>query len=1231
MASKTISTDHIFANIFNISHQNDNAILQNLENVDDIIIKNETTHDKRVIKSIVNFEKLIKVMSNDRTASGGDLKCDEAHDEVKILPHDWCVKGNYFFINVKPFLKVDVYKAIGDDINFDVFFQSNRNNYGNERVRSGEYYYWPNVNISYFGWRLYLYIKFNVDIGEYIPLVFNEHLGNVNLFIFNPEYCLNVELSMTCENKKLFVNGRSRFDDSDDDDDLFHLIMTNGSKGVCKVKPNLIFSNKNFFDYLRDDINLCECTTVPKYQKLIRVDLKDLRVFKENEEIVEMPSNKTSSDCMEYEALKVFNNITPSSEHIDIIQDHVKKCLDTINENMIAAMATNESVGDDVLRDYLVKSDFVNFDFLILVIWRTISKQEELDLRETDIKLFLELLCETLFPDRSDFNYRRAQLRCEPYYTLTYRVFVRFCNHWSIFLAENSCVTLGNFYAIHYMIHMMLCKEMADPKECWEYNYENAMRCGASPDVLCRGYFKKIYSNNTCLIFNGKHYVALKKDDELFKFTEKQTGIMLSTVKFNNWKYLYFTEEGLYNLFINKYHNSCPFILGNTLMGALVKKHENLYLPERTIQFMLDNGKNEVDIYKTYHGAKVCRDFKKIKTNMSIVMAFNNCDVCKTNQQIDLNNIYREVWNFTERELMIVAVYLKERKITDLITNLRCDDCKYTNKYTNCSCLESLKVNKMMFKLVIMFELLCNSRELCELMWSLLYDQLLYVKILEDLHAENELIQKYSRQFYANRDRIVTILYRRFDRVNCVDKLIETLNYEPANFIEELIYEATDGKSGGEHDRNDDDDDYDEIVGGNDGSDDCDKNDFHMFYHNYVHVVKILKQWNVWWDKLIVMRHNDDLMSWLTRFYMRAIMSKVDLKEYSTAFVKNVVIGYLYFRVFTNFNYTNSLLMMFFAASLGIPSDYEKCCIYLIGEPGSGKSSFFELLEHIVVVHKHDAEHYTLSKKETDEMEANKLISQLYVINEMKVCNDSFFKSTADSTKSNSVCRKYQGSQKYEANYKLMIVNNKPLYVSDYDKGVRNRFAVVYTDHKFEENMLFDGSIYAHIKSKKFPMEKAHIEGMIKPVRLFASHILMYKRNTRDGYVSYKSIVKKDPIHRFNLMCMDVNNSAFSALMYVLNVKISQSAKLVDENKIIKAIEAAAPVVETLLHDMMKVKRNSRGKPTEYDLNHRIPDLCVEFRKTFKKYYRPHDNVYYNIELALDKKDFVTEKPTFKC
>jgi hypothetical protein len=229
------------------------------------------------------------------------------------------------------------------------------------------------------------------------------------------------------------------------------------------------------------------------------------------------------------------------------------------------------------------------------------------------------------------------------------------------------------------------------------------------------------------------------------------------------------------------------------------------------------------------------------------------------------------------------------------------------------------------------------------------------------------------------------------------------------------------------------------------------------------------------------------------------------------------------------------------------------------------------------------------------------------------------------------VCRKYQGSQKYEANYKLMIVNNKPLYVSDYDKGVRNRFAVVYTDHKFEENMSFEGSIYAHIKSKKYPMEKAHIEGMIKPVRLFASHILMYKRNSKDGYVSYKSIVKKDPIHKFNLMCMDINNSAFSALMYVLNVKISHGARLVDENKIIKAIEAAAPIVETLLHDMMKVKRSSRGKPTEYDLNHRIPDLCVEFRKTFKKYYRPHDNVYYNIELALDKKDFVTEKPTFKC
>jgi Baculovirus DNA helicase len=332
--------------------------------------------------------------------------------------------------------------------------------------------------------------------------------------------------------------------------------------------------------------------------------------------------------------------------------------------------------------------------------------------------------------------------------------------------------------------------------------------------------------------------------------------------------------------------------------------------------------------------------------------------------------------------------------------------------------------------------------------------------------------------------------------------------------------------------------------------------------------------------------------------------------------------GYLYFRNFTNFNYVNSLAIIHFDASLGIPSDYEKSCVYCPGEPGSGKSSNAELMENIVVVHKHDAENYTLSKKETDEMEANKLISQLYVINEMKECNDSFFKSTADSTKSNSVCRKYQGSQKYEANFKLMIINNKPLYISNYDKGVRNRFTIIYTDHFFEENLPFSGSVYSHIKLKKFPMERAYYESVITPVRLFLSHILMYKRNKKDGYISYKNILKNDAIHNHNLMCLDINNSTINALIYVLRVRVQHGSKPIDESQIDKMIELAVPYVEVLLHDSMKSKRNSVN---------RINQLCADFKKRYKKYHRAEERMFINLDMALSKNDFNLIIPTFKC
>nr|QED40130.1 helicase [Spodoptera frugiperda multiple nucleopolyhedrovirus] len=1227
MATAEISVDIIFDEIYNDIDQQKLYQVDTLNNADNVILVNSVSQKTKTIDTYDNFVKLLTLMTNTQTDTNDRVVCSKDHEGVAIKPHDWCARQNIFRMFVRPFIDAENYSRVKDQICFKKFISSNFPGYANKCVKSGDYYYWPNMAVIYCGWNIYLKKQFNINMDCSIPLINNRRLGNVNLFINNPEDFLNVELSLvTSDNRTLFVNGRSMF--TEDDDDLFIITMDDDTESKCKIKPELVYSNKNFFDYIKDDISLKNCVTADDYKDILYIDLKSLRVFEDKI----MPSNAIVTK----EKLKVFHNITPSSENIKMMQQCISDCVTLIKEKMIEVMSHTDQADASVLRNYFIKSDFVNFDYIIIVLWRTISKNEDMNLTKTDLKLYFELLCETIFGEKGP-AYDMAKERCEPYCLLTPKIFLRLCNHWTMFTNENPCVTLAFYYAIHFLIY---CKHGN-----WEYTYENAKTCGTIPEVLCAGFFKKIVSSgNMTFVFNGKHYVSVRKDDDLYKLTENCTSITMPSIKFNNWKYMYFTDEGVYNLFINDFHSGCPFLMGNTLVKSLTHKNEKIYLPQTVIQYMLDTGKVEIEIYKIYHMAKVCREIKNVKNNMTSILAFNNCASCKFEEQKTLNDLYREIWAYNHDELIITGVYLNDIKMSDLIINLKCYECKehmHSPYKRDCSCLNKLEIDVKAFKVVLIMELFTNCKEILELVWSLLYTSSLYTTILLYKYScdnNMKLLHDYGEFFTANRTKIINLLYNWLDNIDFVDSFVASLSC-PEVFLNRLKNSVLNNSN--------DVNEFETIdaiekfinsdslsvvsYSGNNDDDDNDNNDIHNyeksflkdFYYKYYTTLSNLKTWNVWWDKLIVMRHNDDLNTWLTRFFMRIFMTKMELEGYPYVFIKQVVIGYLYFRQFTNFNYTNSLVVMHFAAGTGIPTDYEKCCLYLNGKPGSGKSSFFAVLEPSVVVHKHDSAKYTLTKKDTNEMEADKMISQLYVINEMKVCDDSFFKSTADSTKSNSVCRKYEGSQKYEANFKLLIVNNKPLHISDYDKGVRNRFAVIYTDHLFEENVKFNGSIYWHIKNKMYPMEKSYIDEMAKPVRMFLSHILMYKRNSSDGYVSYKCFLEKDPIHNHNLMCLDVNNSPLNALIYVLKVNVKPGARMVDESKIEKMIELAVPYVETMLHELLVTKRTNVAQRTAM--------LFDAFKRKFKKYYLEERKIFYNIDMAWNKGDFNINQPEFIC
>ncbi|RTL86035.1 hypothetical protein EJV44_24775, partial [Ancylobacter aquaticus] len=248
------NVDHIFDTIFHAETSDEN-IMKNFDTVDNLVLKNSKTGVTKVVESNSNFKKLLELMSDKNT----QCKLDYCQDSVSVDPHDWYVKGNYFMVTVKPFVNKKHYEIIKNKVDFSKFVRCvGDNEYANKCVKSKDYYYWPNIDVSYFGWRQYIFMNFGIDIGDYIPLIHNHKLGNVNLFVFNAEFFLNVEMSLHIEGRGfLFVNGNSDF--VEENDDLFKIITADGTVGYCKVLPVLVFSDKKLFDVIREDITLRQC------------------------------------------------------------------------------------------------------------------------------------------------------------------------------------------------------------------------------------------------------------------------------------------------------------------------------------------------------------------------------------------------------------------------------------------------------------------------------------------------------------------------------------------------------------------------------------------------------------------------------------------------------------------------------------------------------------------------------------------------------------------------------------------------------------------------------------------------------------------------------------------------------------------------------------------------------------------------------------------------------------
>ncbi|ABF50298.1 helicase [Antheraea pernyi nucleopolyhedrovirus] len=1209
--------ENILPQLFKDVTDDEEYAANNLRDANRLIIRDTNTGTRRLLEHVSNFRQLLNTMKNDAAgACAAHARAARDEDEEKALlerrvscvGHSLVLENNDFCVFVKPFLLKEHYNKIKDYLKLERFFYSENPAHTNMCAQAGDYCYWPNwpasQAVSFTGWRLFLYVQFGISVDSTIPIVHNRSLGPVDLFVFNPKTFLSVEMSLCTDESppvKLFVNGKSAFDKSED---LFEIKMANGATATCKMVPNLVNSNKNLFHVIRDNINLAECITTPKYRHIINVNLTKLREFSHE--------NAAAVGGGAVRAPPVATPIiSASSENAEAIQGEIDKALAKVREGMVKVLASDNRADDaDLLQRYFEDSNYKNFHFLLFVIWKQITKHDKKSFRDTDAKLFFELVCETLFETDKD-ALTTALERCRPFTTRGVAIFNNLCDHWHCFKGVNPYVMLGSYYGAHYFIYLKFSS--SDAHECddpWAFTYKNAMECEVPLLVLGQAFFIKVENvvTQVTLIFNGEHYQIVKKDDDLYKLFNNNP-YKLQNIKFNNWKYMYHTKYGVYNVITDEFYSNCPFLLGTTMPGTFKRPDDPPYLPEDVFAYMLTTSAEERDILRTYHVAKLCRDVKMVRANLRTTNLLGNCASCQMESRLQLNDLFRELWNFDDKSLVTLALYVNKAKVEDVVHNFKCSPCR-GGRETKCRCVCKIKVDRLALKVCLIIDLFVNDPELSQLMWMLVFGTNKAYLSTALILTDSELLHTYAQFFAKDHVKIAAVLHRKLHKIEFVDTFMAEC-CDLKTFIINLQLEVMNEPAPSEP----------LVVG--------------KFYSHYADTSNILYKYkNLWWDKTILARDSDTLSSWLTRFYMRVILSKMNLRDYSTGYLTSVVEGYLYFKRYTNFNHASSNMLMHFAASLSAPTDYGRKAVYLPGVPLSGKSTFFELLDFLVLMHKFDDETHTGESRETSDKEVSKLNSQLYTINELKKCSESFFKKHADSSKCDTKSRKYQGLLKYEANYKMLIVNNNPLYVDDYDDGVQNRFLIVYTDHKFLPHVHFSGSVYDHVLTKQYPQEPMLVDALKDSVRVFLAHVVRYRREPQTGLVPYKTLLDHDPVHQHNLTRLSVNNSPMYALIYILNIKPAARAAnaCVTEEKMQEMIAHAKEHLKSFLHPSFTQYNASKninaGTARSFVFDDKI--LLQQIKDKFKNNYDERNCKFINLTMALNKLDMVTNVPRFK-
>lgn len=1089
---------------------------------------------------------------------------------TRETPHSWCMLPNYFTIKIIPFIPYCDYELLAINHRSVFEFRTIRNNKVSTPTRVGDYMVWWGVSANLLGWTIYLYINTGYKLVTPIPLCNHKNLGNYNL-LSNDNYNIDVACKIFQNDQLLFTNTSSA-----PSTNVISITVNKSSEPIrIFFGTDYVFTKNTWLDYLVNNDCVKRGKFVSDYSFICNtINFDNLRCVADkcNEEMemeqyqeVEMNDGINEDDGVEA-IVNIIDTLSPCSKYEVSMKNTIDECLNVINELMVAKCSPAINT-DNILKFYFEHNKYSTLYIVLISVWQyceaTIKMHNQYELE--DLLFFTKTLCEKVTDDEAVFIDHLV-------YFVSEKKAKTFLYSLQFFTTPDNGIE--NFFdgiSAYFSLHLAIFKKTGN----WQIT-AMSIKDATDVDVSTKsvGFYKKIKINKFDYIFTSIIYENYKnkKDHTVANVYDSCPEVNVSELVFNKTLNFYMTKFGLFDVERKIYKEPCPFVVMSTLKENFIKKNQT-YLHKKTFQKLYSCIDLDLVLFKIYHARKFMEDYTALIANINDSKILGSSNISVTLHE--LLNTWRDKINWlldfsNGTDIVLLVLYLKNH-LTQPISNI---------------VSLSLNVDVLGLKAAFICHLLWPNSKVEQFFWALLTN---YYHDFEDWMDGTDFL--INESVFKNKKKItegmIGILRKiEYDETE-VESLIKTMIDNVGN-ADNKKYEAN-------------------RILKNVGS----------YYKKYE---KLVNEYNVWTDLLIVYRKNESMYNYLTRFYVRIFLKDLpgDILE-----VMNVVMGFSYFRVFTNFHANNSKALINFCASLAIPFDYEKMCLVLSSKPNCGKSSLWELLSTMVLVYKQDKEHYKHNKNEKDE-KVKKYESQLYVMNEAQLITKAYLKGIVDSTKIDQARCNYGIMEKFNSTYKTLICNNDDdkIYVTDgYDRACSNRLGQMYFDHEFNELRPFSGSVYEHYVQKQYCEERDIVTKLAEPVKAFLANVLKYNCDPNDGQLKYKSILQADNSYKYNKKCLYIYNTVLEALLYVMNVRECKTAPEFSEEKLMDLIKCAEKYVPQMLYYK---KRNSVN----------VDGLCAEFKRKYNsssRFFNADTKMYSGLQIALDERHFNQYPPKFKA